>query len=285
MGKYAEKISDDSLWLTATPSPAALTLPFYVSEAGHFRAERDYLVERRSHDSYLLLYTVNGCGSLTTDTTEITLSQNRAAVINCRKYHKYHSLSDSWEFFWIHFNGSAAEALFAILYPDKETDIAIKAAEPFQEKLSLLLQKTVLCDLSSSLALSMEMHALFGCLIGSTLQEASGSGGILQNEFISSALDFIKNNYSRAITINDMIARMPVSKYHFIRLFRRVMGLTPYSYLTAYRITMAKTLLRTTDKPISTIAEECGFADPGNFISHFKKRTGQKPLQYRRDFS
>lgn len=285
MGKYEEKIRDDSLWLTATPSPAALSLPFYVSEAGHFQAERDYLVEREAHGSYLLLYTVNGCGILTTDATEITLAKNHAIVINCRKYHKYRSLSDSWEFFWIHFNGSAAETFFALLYPDKVADITIKEPELFRDRLLSVLQKTILSGLSDSLALSMELHGLFCCLVNSSLQEVSGNSGILRNEFISAALDYIKDNYSRTITIDDMISGIPVSKYYFIRLFRRIMGVTPYSYLTAYRITISKMLLRTTEKPISEIAEECGFSDPGNFICHFKKRTGQKPLQYRRDFS
>ena len=55
MSKYEEKITDNSLWCTATPTPLTLTLPFYITEAGHFRAEADYKVERDEHDSYLLL--------------------------------------------------------------------------------------------------------------------------------------------------------------------------------------------------------------------------------------
>lgn len=44
MSKYEEKITDNSLWYTATPTPLTLTLPFYITEAGHFRAEADYKV-------------------------------------------------------------------------------------------------------------------------------------------------------------------------------------------------------------------------------------------------
>ena len=51
MSKYEEKITDNSLWYTATPTPLTLTLPFYITEAGHFRAEADYKVERDEHDS------------------------------------------------------------------------------------------------------------------------------------------------------------------------------------------------------------------------------------------
>ncbi len=64
MSKYEEKITDNSLWYTATPTPLTLTLPFYISEAGHFRAEADYKVERdelfgvTSIDFSFLLFTI-----------------------------------------------------------------------------------------------------------------------------------------------------------------------------------------------------------------------------------
>ena len=52
MSKYEEKITDNSLWYTATPTPLTLTLPFYITEAGHFRAEADYKVERHLQHLY-----------------------------------------------------------------------------------------------------------------------------------------------------------------------------------------------------------------------------------------
>lgn len=102
---------------------------------------------------------------------------------------------------------------------------------------------------------------------------------------ILTVIKFIESNYSKPITVDDMIKNIHVSKYHFIRRFRRAMGITPYSYLTNYRINMSKMLLRSTDQTVAKIAESCGFPDTSNFIEHFKKHTGEKPLQYRRDFS
>ena len=82
-----------------------------------------------------------------------------------------------------------------------------------------------------------------------------------------------------------MIQDIHISKYHFIRIFKRIIGITPYNYLTNYRINISKTLLISTDKTISEISEECGFSDTSNFISQFKKHTGQRPFEYRKDFS
>lgn len=285
MSKYNEKITDSSVWLTATPSPAAMTLPFYITEAGHFRAEAEYSVEREGLDSYLLLYTIGGCGNIITGDNSLMLEKNCAAVIDCRRYHKYHSASDEWEFFWIHFNGSGAPSFFELLYPVKETAITLSDTAAAQSSLSFVISNIMRRDIASAVALSSAMHTLFDLLIRSAMSTERQNRKNVYDSVVNDAAEFIKAHYGEAITVDDIIGELHISKYHFIRLFSRVMGVTPYSYLTAYRINMAKILLRTTDKPVSEIAEQCGFSDTSNFINHFKKRAGQRPARYRRDFS
>lgn len=285
MGKYNEKISDNSLWLTATPSTVAMTLPFYITETGHFNAERDYVVERNKHGSYLLIYTVNGAGKVITSDTEIAVNKNCAVVIDCRKYHKYFSVTDEWEFFWVHFNGSAAQTLFDILYQRKEYAIIVNDTDTFSEQLKLILANTKNNNISGSIETSLKIHDLFRILVNSAMENEQQNSRKEHEKNIAYALKFIKSHYSENITVDDIIREIHISKYHFIRLFSRVMGVTPYNYLTAYRINMSKILLRTTDKSVSEIAEDCGFADTSNFINHFKKHTGQRPMQYRRDFT
>ncbi len=101
---------------------------------------------------------------------------------------------------------------------------------------------------------------------------------------MAAAVEYIRAHYAEPITVDDMLRALPLSKYYFIRTFRRVMGTTPYSYLTVYRINHAKVLLRSTRQSIEQIAEDCGFRDASNFIAHFKKCIGQTPAAYRRDF-
>lgn len=91
--------------------------------------------------------------------------------------------------------------------------------------------------------------------------------------------------YSEPILIDDMMKDIPLSKYYFIRIFKRIMGVTPYNYLIHYRINISKILLRSTDMSVGEIAEKCGFLDTSNFITQFKKYTGQRPLQYKNYFS
>lgn len=286
MGKYKENISDDSIWITATPTPLAKTLPFFISEAGHFYAGCDYKVKRDTHDSFLLLYTLNGQGSVQTGENIFPLPCGYAVIIDCQIQHEYHSVSDTWEFLWIHFNGSGAAALFPIAYPGNLVRAAcMKHAKDFARKIDGFIKETEQNDITAYLQLSSNMHSLFNavCLAGQEKEQTSAAGNGIDD--IRTAITYIEKNFSSPITVEDMIENLPISKYHFIRRFSRVMGIAPYSYLTNYRINVSKTLLRSTDKSVSEIAESCGFLDTSNFITHFKKHTGQRPLQYRRDFS
>lgn len=281
---FTEDIDNRSLWITATPSTTTLSLPFYIMEAGHFLARRDYAVKREQHNSFLLLYTFKGNGTLCSMDTQVDLSPESCAIIDCHTPHEYYAKSEQWEFFWIHFDGSGVRALLEILYPAGLQAITIKNAPSLELLLNKLLKLTEHNDIISCSDASSHMHSLFHLLLQSALESEHNHKKENPDKDIVAAVEFIQANYPYPITIDDMIQEIPISKYHFIRCFRRIMGVTPYSYLTNYRINMSKILLRSSDKSIADIAEACGFLDTSNFITQFKKHTGVRPTHYRRDF-
>ena len=159
-------------------------------------------------------------------------------------------------------------------YPD------IKGYLDFEELLEYCLGN----DIANSMRVSSKLHSLFHLLYTATLEHENTPIKKEQRTAIEQVVRYIEKNYADAITIDDMMKEIHISKYHFIRLFNRVIGATPYNYLTTHRINMAKKLLYSTDKTVADIAEACGFSDTSNFITQFKKHTGQKPLQYRNSF-
>lgn len=286
MDKFEGKLSDNSVWVTLTPTPLTQTLPFYISEAGHFSASEDYMVKRDHHDSFLLLYTCNGTGCVKTGDITMQLPRGFAAIINCHTAHEYCAQSKSWDFLWLHFHGSCVEALFEVIYPGNSVHaINMENDENFRRNISAIIDNVIKNDIKSNLNISSIIHSLLNSMHTAGIEVEESNQKKESTEDIRTVLDYIKANYSQPISIDDMVNTIHISKYHFIRRFNRIMGVTPYNYLTNYRITMAKTLLRTTNKSVAEIAEECGFLDTSNFITQFKKRTGQKPLQYRRDFN
>ncbi|MNL70641.1 HTH-type transcriptional activator Btr [compost metagenome] len=74
------------------------------------------------------------------------------------------------------------------------------------------------------------------------------------------------------------------SSYHFLRLFRLVMGKTPNRFLTDCRLARAKLLLVSTGLTVAEIARQAGFAQSSYFIKVFREFEGMPPNQYRRVF-
>ena len=76
------------------------------------------------------------------------------------------------------------------------------------------------------------------------------------------------------------IARL--SKFHFLRVFRRAVGATPHQYLTAIRLRRAAARLRETSESVTAIAYDCGFGDLSTFNARFRAAFGQTPSAHRR---
>ncbi len=90
---------------------------------------------------------------------------------------------------------------------------------------------------------------------------------------------YIDSNYSASIHLNQLSDEALFSKYHFIRLFKKIVGLTPHLYLTKVRIEHAKNLL----KENISVAETCeaiGFESISSFSGLFKRAVGKSPAAY-----
>ncbi|CAN7724253.1 helix-turn-helix transcriptional regulator [Variovorax paradoxus] len=72
-----------------------------------------------------------------------------------------------------------------------------------------------------------------------------------------------------------------VSEAHFARSFKQAFGTPPHRYLLTRRIERAMALLRETDRPITDIAFETGWASLGTFGRTFRDITGSSPSAIR----
>ncbi len=91
--------------------------------------------------------------------------------------------------------------------------------------------------------------------------------------------EFIDSNYPETLTI-EQIARMAgMSEYHFFRLFKQMIGKTPYQYILSIRLQHASLLLKS-DYSVSDVAITMGFSDIYSFSKAFKKHFGLSPTGY-----
>ena len=73
-----------------------------------------------------------------------------------------------------------------------------------------------------------------------------------------------------------------LSPFHFLRIFTRVLGVTPHQYLIRSRLRRAARLLACETKSITEIALDVGFADLSNFVRTFHRAALVSPRDFRR---
>lgn len=89
------------------------------------------------------------------------------------------------------------------------------------------------------------------------------------------AADFMQSNYERDIGLEDIAAAACLSVHHFMRLFRRVYGMTPTQFLYRKRVRVALRLLRQSDLAMQDIATRVGFNSRATFYRQLKRWRGQ----------
>ena len=100
-------------------------------------------------------------------------------------------------------------------------------------------------------------------------------------DVVVKAQEFLKKNYDKNITLNEISKAVSYSKSHFSYLFKAVTGLTVVEYLNKIRIERAIELLKSTDKNIVEISYEVGYNSVANFNKNFKSITGLTPKKFR----
>jgi AraC-like DNA-binding protein len=82
-------------------------------------------------------------------------------------------------------------------------------------------------------------------------------------------------------TLADLARDAGLSRYHFLRTFKSVTGITPHQWLLRARLRHAAQRLATSRHPVTEIAFDVGFEDLSNFIRSFRGEFGVSPSRYR----
>ena len=94
-------------------------------------------------------------------------------------------------------------------------------------------------------------------------------------------LDYIDAHLDQEIKLPNLARLLDMSQFHFSRLFKQSLGISPYQYLLQQRVERAKQLLKNTDRLITDIAFACGFNSHSHLSKQFKQLTGMTPKAYR----
>ena len=101
--------------------------------------------------------------------------------------------------------------------------------------------------------------------------------------WVRQLLQFINENYSRTVTLEEMAGYTNMSKSYMCRCVKRVFRTTPLEFVTRYRLSRAVNLIESTNKKLVDISYETGFSNVNRFTTIFKKYYACTPQQYRKN--
>lgn len=96
------------------------------------------------------------------------------------------------------------------------------------------------------------------------------------------AISFIEKNLSMPLPIAQVAEHAGSSPYHFCRIFRNAMNVSPHQYITIRRIELAKRLMEETEESLAEIAYRAGFGSQSHMTTTFKRVVNETPGQIRR---
>lgn len=111
--------------------------------------------------------------------------------------------------------------------------------------------------------------------------DTDDSSKLLREQRMKDMLDYIHQNYTQPLVIQDIAAAANVSKSECFRCFSELSKMTPVEYVNKFRLLQASQLLLTTEKSMADICYTTGFNNTSYFSKKFKEQYGMSPKAYK----
>ncbi|MEF3306961.1 AraC family transcriptional regulator [Paenibacillus sp. GYB003] len=244
-----------------------------------------HLVAEHHHQSYQLLFVLEGEGTIRLDGDTSRLEANDTALIVPYSVHAV--MSDSrLTLLVLAFDESAldpemAELLLRGRFP---ASVLMKPNLFVGSELRQLLRKMLFeqskdASMLGRLSLKIHLSQLLLTLARSTQSRTAGSdSNRLRAEKIRGYID---SHYFEPLTAVDIASKLGISTRHVNTIFKERYELTPMQYLTEVRIRLAQKLLAETGKDIISICFEVGYDSVSTFYRSFKAVAKLSPKSYR----
>lgn len=226
---------------------------------------------------YLIHFVKSGKGVFSVGGNDYALEKNSAFLIRPGVVSYYRADSDDpWHYAWLGIRGSEAERLINATLGD--CDVFNVPAELIYELEAVV--KTAVDVTDMAYALTGLCYKILGRMRSERAPKPK------RPDIVKSATRFIEYNYFRLFDVTRLAEELGMSRAHFTTVFTAAMGVSPYNYLTRFRISKAESLIKSdAGLSVTEVAYSVGFSSIERFSEMFKKYAGVSPLVYKKNIA
>lgn len=252
-------------------------VPVFIEKIGITYPDSGYFIKRKKCGYIVLEYVLDGVGHIIANDKEYTVKKNDVyMLLPGSSHHYYADREQPYKKIWINF---FSDTFVNIIHSfGMQDDVVFHASPKCQSYFDNLLH------LAENDCLNDAVYIEASKNIFSLLTDlAMGKKAVPLNESVAKNTQIMLDNcvYGKP-EIQKIADELFVSVAYLIRQFQKEYGVTPYQYLLAKKINLAKDALKNTDLRIGEISRQLSFDDEHYFSSMFKAKTGLTPSSYRR---
>lgn len=189
------------------------------------------------------------------------------------QHHIYES-NASGEFYYVHFTTNTG----------LEKLLHMKTSSPYHS-----VPSAELCDIFEEIISELQhknddykiiCQSLIANLFVKVHRQIENSANFRVTPELNTVIQYINKNYTENLSLEEYAKMCGLSKYHFLREFKKFTHTSPLKYRQDLRICHAKDMLKRNGTRINKIAEELGYSSTEYFSEAFLKSVGVRPSEY-----
>jgi AraC-like DNA-binding protein len=255
----------------------------YITDIGYYPNAKFHYRERPDGaGQHILIYCHKGSGSVQIQKEKYTIEAGDFCMVPMKAAHSYAANEQNpWTIYWMHFKGSISQSIIDLF--EKRTggykgfisnsDCCISLFNEIYNQLERGYSADNLIYANMCL-----WHFLTTFIYNSKCEVA---GSAKQREVSDVAIDFLRKNIDRSVTLEEIAGTVNLSPPHFSLLFKAKTGFPPIEYFNHLKVQKACQYLLFTSLRIKEISLELGIGDQYYFSRMFKKIMGMSPNEYR----
>ncbi|WP_404319335.1 AraC family transcriptional regulator [Malaciobacter canalis] len=251
-------------------------LPFL--ELRYSKSKLDY--KEHIHNTFSIGAIIKGKRVYTNKNNYYTICKNHLAIVNPNTIHSCNSINNEESFYYmLYLNKAYLKSLF-------QTENFLEFKKELVEDKESYNEFLKLCKVifSNEFYIKKEQYLINFILNlykkhSDFKEEYTKDKLKISNEIV----DYLHKKVDSDITLEELSKKFNLSKFYLLKLFKKELGTTIYTYFINLKIEYAKKLLKK-NMPISEVALESGFFDQSHFHRNFIKFVATTPKKYQNNF-